>query len=654
MAGKRLLPDFGGSAYVWYSVVLFFQLLVIAGYYGSRRLGQVSGHVRNWILAGLGISGFLTLIRTLPHATWLPAELQPMAALVPFAGAGAALFCVTPLLHQDQADTTDYSIYAWSNAGALTGLIVYPLAVEPLAGLSLQNWVWAMGVLLICTVGLGSSGTAHAGLLETGMGKTRWEWWVLPGVSSATLLATTNQLSYEASPGPLAWALTLGLFLATYVWAFSKNRRGTVGVIATAGLVALTVTHMMIAPRSVLLAGLLLLGGGAGMLACHVWLAATKDANSHGFYSATAIGSAIGSALMVMVVPHITDGPIEFPILVLGTLSIAGFRLSGRIIRPILATAAVVAIGSTIAAENSGRAQEIARVRTLYGCLRVTKTDGGECYKLINNTTDHGEEDRQHPERGWTYYGKESGIGQLIGEKQATMERLKVGVVGLGIGTINRLLRAQDSITYYEINPKVEELARKYFSYLKQPPTRIVIGDGRKSLQQEADQNLDILVVDAFSGDAIPTHLLTREAGMIYRRHLKANGALAIHITNAHVDLLPVVKGLGRSMAMTVEFHQTETTAWAILKPGPTKVDGRILEWTDDRSSILAVLKARRAGKHDSIIDKTVFPAKPFNGTRGHVTHGHKGLRKIAAMSRESKSTQKPAKTSNQIQLWDT
>ena len=200
--------------------------------------------------------------------------------------------------------------------------------------LGLQNWVWAMGVLLICTVGLGSSGTAHASLLETGMGKTRWEWWVLPGVSSATLLATTNQLSYEASPGPLAWALTLGLFLATYVWAFSKNRRGTVGVIATAGLVALTVTHMMIAPRSVLLAGLLLLGGGAGMLTCHVWLAATKDANSHGFYSATAIGSAIGSALMVMVVPHITDGPIEFPILVLGTLSIAGFRLSGRIIRP--------------------------------------------------------------------------------------------------------------------------------------------------------------------------------------------------------------------------------------------------------------------------------------------------------------------------------
>ena len=594
MAGKRLLPEFGGSAYVWYSVVLFFQLLVIVGYYGSRRLGQISQSARKWILAGLGLSGLLTFIHAIPGGSWLPAELQPMSALLPFAGAGAALFCVTPLLHQAQADRTDYSIYAWSNTGALAGLIAYPLAVEPLAGLALQNWVWAMGVLWICTAVLGKAGTANVGRVETGPGKTRWQWWVLPGVSSATLLATTNQLSYETSPGPLAWALVLALFLASYVWAFSKNRQGTVGLIAAGGLVALIATHFIVSPRSLLLAGLLLTSGGAGMLCCHVWLAETKDANTHGFYSATAMGGAIGSALMVLAVPRITDGPIEFPILVLATLSIAGFRGSGRILRPILATTAVVAIGAAIATENSGRVREVARARTLYGCLRVTKSHEGECYRFVNNTTLHGEEDRLHPERGWTYYTKESGIGQLIGEKGAAEQRLNIGVVGLGAGTINRLLRPQDSISYYEINPKVEELARKYFSYLKQPPTRVVIGDGRKSLETEGGQNLDILAVDAFNGDAIPTHLLTREAGIIYRRHLKKNGALAIHITNAHVDLLPVAKGLGRSMGMTVEFHRTKGADWAILKPGAAQMDGRIIEWTDDRNSILAVLKRRR------------------------------------------------------------
>lgn len=594
MAGKRLLPEFGGSAYVWYSVVLFFQLLVIAGYFSSRHFGQMPNRRRNWILTGLGLSSFLTLIHTLPHAGWLPAELQPMVALLPFAGAGVALFCVTPLLHRTHAYGADYGIYAWSNAGALLGLIIYPLVVEPWSGLYLQNCVWAAGVLLVCAIGLRASATAKSETAESvaaGPGETRWQWWVLPAISSATLLATTNQLSYEASPGPLAWALVLALFLGSYVWAFSKDRKGWLGMIATAGLAALTATHLMMAPRSLLLAGLLVIAGGATMTVCHVWLASTKNSNSHGFYFTTAIGGAIGSALMVLVVPHVTGEPVEFPILVLATLAIGGFIWSGRVIRPILTTVAVVAIGGTIVAESSGHEEELVRIRTLYGCLRVTKSRDGEVYKLINNATYHGEEDRQHPERGWTYYGKDSAIGRLILGREAGLEKLKVAVIGLGAGTINRLLRAQDSITYYEINATDEKLARKYFSYLNQPPTRVVIGDGRKLLEQEPDQGLDVLVVDAFNGDAIPTHLLTREAGELYRRELKQDGALAVHITNAHVDLLPVVKGLARDMGMTVDFQETEVSSWAILKPGPASSDGRVIEWTDDRSSILAVLK---------------------------------------------------------------
>ncbi len=325
MAGKRLLPEFGGSAYVWYSTVLFFQLALIAGYYGSRRLAQVSARARNGILAALALSGLLTLVRSLPIPGWLPAELQPMAALLPFAGAAAALFCVTPLLHQNQADPSDYSIYAWSNAGALGGLVLYPLAVEPLAGLRLQNWIWAVGVLLTCAVLPGLTRTVQS-QPTNGHGQTRWQWWVLPAVSSAIMLATTNQISFETSPGPLAWAVTLALFLGSYVWAFSRNRQGSLGLIATAGLLSIIASHLIAAPRSVALMVLLLTAGGAGMVACHVWLAATKGSNSHAFYSAMAIGGAAGSAVMVLVVPRITDGPVEFPILVLAILAIAGFR----------------------------------------------------------------------------------------------------------------------------------------------------------------------------------------------------------------------------------------------------------------------------------------------------------------------------------------
>jgi hypothetical protein len=597
MAGKRLLPDFGGSAYVWYSTVLFFQLLVIAGYYGSRQLARASHRARNGILAVLGASGLLTLFRFAPSGGWLPAELQPMTALLPFAGAGVALFCVTPLLHDHQTDPTDYSIYAWSNGGALAGLILYPLVVEPCAGLAVQNLVWAIGVLLICAALPRLTKAEITAPPQSGIGKTRWQWWVLPALSSATMLATTNQIAYETSPGPLAWAVTLALFLWSYVWAFAADRRASIGVLATCGLIAVIGTHMIFEPRSVLYAALLLLAGTTTMLVCHAWLASTKNENSHGFYSAMAAGGAAGSAVTTLIVPHVTDGPVEFPILVLTILSIAGFVWAGRFMRPLLATMAVVAIGSTIAAESSGRSRELARARTLYGCLRVTRSRDGETLALVNNTTRHGEENRRHPEKCWTYYGPESGIAQVIGEKQAVAGSVRVGVVGLGIGTVSRLLRPGDSVVYYEINSKVEELARKYFTCLEQRPATVVIGDGRKLLENETNASLDVLAIDAFSGDAIPTHLLTREAGAVYRRRLKPDGALAVHITNAHVDLLPVVRGLAKSMAMTPRIVKTKTSYWIILTPPGNSTaaepENTIL-WTDDRSSILAVLKQRQ------------------------------------------------------------
>ncbi len=591
MAGKRLLPEFGGAAYVWCGVVLFFQLLVVAAYYGSRRLGQARR--QRAILLGLGLSGLLTLLPPFIPVFWLPLELQPLAALLPFAGLATALFCTTPLLHQRQADRRDFSIYAWSNAGALAGLICYPLVVEPLTDLSAQNWVWAAGGLWICVFGFRQTRPAPGQVAPSaGLGKTRWQWWVLPAVSSATMLATTNQISYEAAAGPLAWALPLALFLATYVWAFSGNRQDSLGLLATAGLVGLTASHMVTEARSPLLLGFALLGGGASMLACHVWLAASRTVNTHGFYSASAIGGALGSALMVLVVPHVTSGPIEFPILTLSVLTVAGFLWSGRVVRPLLTTCAVVAIGGTMAAESSGRANEVARARTLYGCWRVTRRPDTEFYSLINNTTVHGEEDRRHPNVGMTYYARETGLGRLILEMQQSPRALKLGVVGLGAGALNRYLRPQDTITYYELDPKVEQLARAWFTYLAIPGSRVVLGDGRKSLEQET-QKLDLIILDAFNGDAIPTHLLTREAGDIYRRRLNAGGALAIHITNAHVDLRPVAAGLARAMSTGCEFSTVGRVSWAILRPGGPVPSGATRLWTDQRSSLLGLLKQR-------------------------------------------------------------
>lgn len=591
MAGKRLLPEFGGAAYVWCGVVLFYQLLVVAAYYGSRRLGRARRP--RAILAGLALSGLLTLLPQPIRAQWLAPEMRPLAALLPYAGLAAALFCTTPLLHQRQADRRDFSIYAWSNAGALAGLICYPLLGEPFTDLSTQNWVWVAGGLLVCLSGPRAGRLAPDSAAESaGPGKTRWQWWVLPAVSSATMLATTNQISYEAAAGPLAWAFPLALFLASYVWAFSGNRQATLGIVAGVGLAALAGSHLVVEARSPLLLGFALLSGGAAMLACHVWLAASRDANAHGFYSASAIGGALGSALMVLVVPRVTSGPIEFPILTLGILTVAGLLWSGRVLRPFLAIGAVVAIGTTIGADLSRHANDVARARTLYGCWRVTRKPHTEYYTLINNTTAHGAQDRQDPKIGMTYYGSETGLGRLLAERQASTNGLTLGVVGLGAGTLNRYLRPQDTITYFELDPEVERLARAWFTYLDNPRSRVKPGDGRKSLEQEK-RKFDVIILDAFNGDAIPMHLLTREAGEIYRSHLNTGGALAIHITNAHVDLSPVAAGLARAMSAGCEFSSVGTIRWAILRPGAPPPAGEARLWTDQRSSLLGLLKQR-------------------------------------------------------------
>ena len=589
MAGKKLLPDFGGAAYVWCSVVLFFQLTLVAAYYGSRWLGLRPGRQRLILL--LALSGFLSLTRAV-LAGWLPLPLQPLLALLPFAGLSVALFCVTPLLHQRQVKQADYSIYAWSNAGALAGLICYPVWVEPRLDLSAQNWIWVIGGILVCGLGLGNGRVFDEEDRGFGLGRTRWQWWVLPGVSSAILLATTNLISFEAAAGPLAWVFPLAVYLGTCIWAFSGDRRASVGLIATAGLMALTAMHLLTEARNPTMVGYALLAGGASMLGCHVWLASSRTENTHGFYAAMALGGAGGSALMVLVVPHVTKGPVEFPILTLATLSITGFMWSGRVVRPLLTTCAVIAIGGTIAAEASGRAAEVARARTLFGCWRVTKEPGQPIYKLINNSTLHGEQDRSHPEKIIKYYATNTALGLLIRQKQKSPGELNLAVVGLGSGALTYYLRPQDRVTFYELDPEAERLARAWFTYLDNPRSRVVLGDGRKSLERESQQ-YDILILDAFNGDAIPMHLLTREAGEIYRRRLKPGGALAIHITNAHVDLLPVARALAAEMSLGCENQALEKVNWAILSPDGPAPEGPSAQWTDQRSSLLELLKSR-------------------------------------------------------------
>ena len=414
------------------------------------------------------------------------------------------------------------------------------------------------------------------------------------------MLATTNQLGFEASAGPLTWAFPLALFLASYVWAFSGDRRASLPLFVVLGLVALVALFLLpglqlVNLRSKWLIALVLLDGGAAMLACHVWLAHTRTADTHSFYRAAAVGGALGSVLELLVIPRVTTGPVEFQVLTLALLAVAGLRWGNRWWQFVVTVLAVIAAGALLTTAEVRRPFEITRARTLYGWLRVTRDSDPDkdVYILLNNTTIHGEEDRRNPAWDMLYYGRTTGLGACVTERQQAHSSVNIGVVGLGAGGIANLLRDSDTVTFYEINPKVEEFARKYFSYLGRSHSRVVIGDGRKLLEAETGPLYDVLVLDAFNGDAIPTHLLTAEAGAIYQRHLKPDGVLAVHITNHHVNLQTVAEGLAQSMGRSYLFVPTGDTDWAILSPGKEAVRPDALLWTDERNSILPVLKWR-------------------------------------------------------------
>ena len=259
-------------------------------------------------------------------------------------------------------------------------------------------------------------------------------------------------------------------------------------------------------------------------------------------------------------------------------------------------------------------------VRNFYGGLRVMDNSPGDpdnLRKLLHGTIDHGEqftsaERRRQPT---TYYGPQSGVGLAIRERQPAGP-MRVGVIGLGTGTLAAYGRPGDYYRFYEINPLVIDLARSEFTFLKDSPAKVevALGDARLSLEREQPGHFDVLAVDAFSGDSIPVHLLTREALRLYFRHLRPDGVLAVHVSNKYLDLQPVVRKLAEDMhlgAMTLDTEDDDDyngifgSTWVLvtgrpgffeapeIKPAASEVtaNASLRLWTDDYSNLFQILK---------------------------------------------------------------
>lgn len=674
MIGKFILPWFGGTTSVWTTVVLFFEILLTGGYaYGYWLTGrlapkrQATVHISLLVvsLLALGLAATLWPSPIMPGASWMPSgvELPVLRIFILLAvSVGLPYFLLStnsPLMqawfHRALPGRSPYWLYSLSNAGSLLGLLTYPVLIEPNLALHSQGWMWTASYLLfglLASVAAVQSArhtaaTADAPesaiLAEAPSRHLKLVWILLSGTASLLLLAMTNQLTQEVAVIPFLWVLPLSVYLLSFILTFSGERwynRRVFVVLMVLSLAAFTVglvnddasTLFQIAADTLLLFVLCMI--------CNGELYRLRPAPRYltSFYLMGSIGGALGGIFVALIAPLIFTGYWELYIgimmvvlLVITLVRIerkVGLAEQPRQIANRLLFFAVVATLALATVESlAGWAHLPLMERNFYGVISVRERDAGnpqgDSFLLVHGQTIHGLQfvDPAKRDRPTTYYTPEGGGGLAIRNHPAYGHGMRVGVLGEGIGTLAAYAQAGDTYRFYEINPDVVKVAQGkggYFSYLSDSKAEVttVLGDARISLERElaegAPQDFDVLVLDTFSSDSIPVHLLTKEAFAVYLDQLAPDGIIAAHISNNHLNLAPVLEQMATAYNLSILEIESDGdgetsfgSQWVLLARDPTLLSApaiasratppeaapRLRLWTDDYSNLFQVLK---------------------------------------------------------------
>lgn len=648
LVAKIILPWFGGSAAVWSTCLAFYQVALLAGYLYAELVTRCLRVGAQAVVHIALLAGSLALLPIGPtqrwkpgvsnHPAWLIFEMLAATIGLPF----LALSATTPLLQAWLARAgfkTPYRFFAVSNFASLAALLAYPIAFEPALDVSTQRRTWsAIYVVFAALCGFiawrtrtGPAATTRGRETVERAGRVRkLSWFALAACGSMLLLAITNHIDANVAAVPLLWVLPLAVYLLTFVLTFGGrslyNRAIWLRVLAFAlGILAYAIFDINFIEEIQVSIPIFLAGLFACCTFCHGELNRTRPAAEEltGFYLVVAAGGAAGAIFVGLVAPHIFSGVYELPLALCVTtgLAVALTWPDGQ--WPVRALWLAVLVCMVIVFTKNVkayRASALSLRRSFYGSLRVVQSHAGplEHRTLYHGVITHGEQYLLAPLRfrPTTYYGPDSGIGIVLRECFAAPRR--VGIVGLGVGTIAAYGEAGDTVRFYEINPQVIDAAQALFFYLRETHARVEIvrGDARLSLERETGPPFDVLALDAFSGDAIPVHLLTKEAVALYLRHLKSGGVLAFHVSNDYLDLAPVVRQLADAVgyqAVLVHNHENDDEGvlpadWVLVTNNPrvlanaaVKIHSEPIEarsglraWTDDYSSLLPILKAPR------------------------------------------------------------
>jgi hypothetical protein len=659
---RQILPWFGGSAAVWTTCMVFFQVALLAGYLYAdlviRKLAPRGQAVLHTVLL-LASLAFLPI--TVAETMKPPDASQPVGRIL-------LLLTVTIGLPYLMLATTGplvqawfsrrfeaarvYRLYALSNLASMIALLGYPPLIEPNASGAMQSLGWSAGYLVFVALAIAAGWSATRGAPArraaapaapaantapaAGPAPTVREqalWLTLAALGSTVLLAVTTHITQNVASIPFLWVLPLSIYLITFILCFDGTgwyKRGPF-LAAAAVFAVLMLGGLSFRPLGLGIERAILhieqavpvyaIGLFVLCMFAHGELVARKPAPAHltRFYLMVSLGGAAGGLLVGIAAPLAFAWYWELPLALTGIALLVGLLSSGWLrALGVVATVACAALAIDYVDWIRGGVLELSR--NFYGTLRVTGSADGDTSheasrRLLHGVILHGEQ-YMAPDRraeATTYYGPTSGVGRTI--EAARRPSMRVGVIGLGVGTLATYGRQGDTYRLYELNPVVLEVAQARFTYLADSRARLepALGDARLVLEREAPQRFDVLAVDAFSSDSIPVHLLTREALAVYRRHLAPGGAVVFHITNRYLELAGVLRQLADEAGLVaLRFSDSPPTEavqyrsdWVALSADATLVErlraagGRDLPatrgdrraWTDDHHNLFEVLK---------------------------------------------------------------
>lgn len=580
---KQILPWFGGSAAVWTTCLVFFQSTLLAGYaYAdfTHRLGlrrQTVLHIALLVLS-------LLTVPILASDAWKPQGSEDpfwRILLLLTATIGLPYFLLsttTPLLQawyvrRFQA-AVPYRLFALSNFASLLALLGFPVLFEPNLSLPQLGWSWsvvyAIFVLVCAATGWMSlraasgAGEADAAVSQPGAAAppaftTQLLWLALSAMGSVMLLGVTNHVTQNVASVPFLWVLPLSLYLITFILCFDHPRWYVRWVFVGLLIPGVPLMAWMIPSLSLKVAVPLFFAGlFVACMFCHGELARLKPHPTYltRFYLMLSLGGAVGAVLVAIVAPQTLSGYFELNI----ALVLLALLLMARLPGITRAIGIVVSVATAwLAFDGAREYSRDMRVieRDFYGVVRTRDSvvDGVKYRSMYHGGIVHGGQlqDEEFKGQASDYFGPTSGYGRMFSAiNEIAPGPRKVGVIGLGAGVIAAYGRAADTMTFYEISPTVVDVERDEFTFLRHTPatTRVILGDGRLSLEREPPNGYQVLGVDAFSGDSIPMHLITREAMAQYVRHLAPDGVIVFQATNRYVNLMPVIKRLATEVGM--------------------------------------------------------------------------------------------------------